>query len=148
LAIISGMTEQIPMIKLALKSTHQTISNDISYIIWRLVFIEIQVYQYSNIIGYLLKLAWHLLWQMTASSGMNFNYVMEIACIQTITILYKYFYVWELDLRLNNINYHQSLSLIIIDIYIDFNHHCHYCWTSESLLNLWEYTQDLDITNK
>ena len=42
------------MIKLTLENTHQTVSNDI---IWRLVFIEIQVYQYSNIISYFLKLA-------------------------------------------------------------------------------------------
>ena len=45
------------MIKLALKSTHQIVSDDISYIIWRLVFIEIQAYQYNDIISYLLKLA-------------------------------------------------------------------------------------------
>jgi len=44
---------------------------------------------------------------------MSFDYVMEIVCIQTITILYKYFYIWELDLRLNNINYYQFSSIII-----------------------------------
>ena len=43
------MAEHIHMIKLALKSAHQTISNDI--------LIEIQVYQCSDIISYLLKLA-------------------------------------------------------------------------------------------
>ena len=76
---------------------------------------------------------------------MSFDHVMETACAQTITLLYIYLYVWGLDLRLNNINFHQSLSFII---YIDLNHHCHHYWTSESLLNLWEYTQDSDITNK
>jgi len=35
-------TEWIPTIKLTLESTHQTVSNDILYIIWRSVFIEIQ----------------------------------------------------------------------------------------------------------
>jgi len=30
---------------------------------------------------------------------------MKTACTQTITILYIYFYIWELDLRLNNIIY-------------------------------------------
>jgi len=45
------------MIKLVLESTHQTVSDNILYIIWRSVFIEIQVYQSSNIISYLLKLA-------------------------------------------------------------------------------------------
>jgi len=45
------------MIKLTLESAHQTVSNDISYIIWRLVFIKIQVYQYNDIISYLQKLA-------------------------------------------------------------------------------------------
>ena len=37
----SGTTRQIYTIKLALESTHQDISDDILYIIWRLVFIEI-----------------------------------------------------------------------------------------------------------
>jgi len=44
------------MINVASESTYQTVSNDILYIIWRSVFIEIQVYQYSNIISYFLKL--------------------------------------------------------------------------------------------
>ena len=57
LAINSGMTTWILMIKVALESTHQTVSNDISYIIWRSIFIEIQAYQCSNIISYFLKLA-------------------------------------------------------------------------------------------
>jgi len=70
---------------------------------------------------------------------------METACVQAITILYIYLCVSRLDFRLNNINYHQSLSFIIC---IDLNHHCHYYWTSESLLNLWEYIQGSDITNK
>jgi len=61
---------------------------------------------------------------------------MEIACAQTITILYKYFCIWKLDLRLNNINYYQLLFLIIINICIDFYYHCHHYWASESLLNL------------
>ena len=33
LAIISGMTKQIPTIKVALGSTHYIVSNDLSYII-------------------------------------------------------------------------------------------------------------------
>ena len=48
MAIISGTTEQISTIKYTLKSAHQTISNNISYIIQRLVFIGIQVYQYRQ----------------------------------------------------------------------------------------------------
>jgi len=70
---------------------------------------------------------------------------MEIACTQTITLLYIYLYVWGLNPRLNNINLYQSLSFII---YIDLNHHCHHYWTSELLLNFWECTQGSDITNK
>ena len=81
MAIISGTTKQISMIKVALESAHQKVSNDILYIIWRSVFIEIQVYQCGDIIGYLLKLAWHLLWQMTAPPGTSFDYVIEIACV-------------------------------------------------------------------
>ena len=69
-------------------------------------------------------------------------WVMETACTQTITILYKYFCIWELNLRLNNIIYY---SLFFI---INLHHYCHYYWTSELLLNLWECTQDSDITNK
>ena len=34
---------------------------------------------------------------------MSFDHVMETACAQTITLLYIYFYVRELDLRLNNV---------------------------------------------
>ena len=45
------------MIKFTLESAHPMVSNDVSYIIWRIVFIEIQPYQYSDIISYLLKLA-------------------------------------------------------------------------------------------
>ena len=51
------MAEQIHMIELILESAHQIVFHDISYIIWRLVFIEIQAYQCSNITSYLLKLA-------------------------------------------------------------------------------------------
>ena len=76
---------------------------------------------------------------------MSFDHVMATACVQTITLLYIYFCVWKLDLRLNNINLHQFLSFIIC---IDLNHNCHDYWTSESLLNLWECTQGSDITNK
>ena len=71
--------------------------------------------------------------------------MIETSCIQTITLLYIYLYIWGLDFRLNNINFYQFLSFIIC---IDLNHHCHYYWTSESLLTLWECTQGSDITNK
>jgi len=76
---------------------------------------------------------------------MSFDHVMVTACTWTITLLYIYFCIWELDLRLNNINLHQSLFFIIC---IDLNHYCHHYWTSELLLNLWECTQGSDITNK
>ena len=56
---------------------------------------------------------------MTAPLGISFDHMIETACIQTITILYKYFYIWELDLRLNNIN----LYLFIIDVYIDIHYY-------------------------
>jgi len=65
--------------------------------------------------------------------------------VHRLLLFYIYFCVWGLYLRLNNINFHQSLFFIIC---IDLNHHCYHYWTSESLLNLWEYTQDSDITNK
>jgi len=55
------MAEWIYTIELVLESTHHMVSNNRLYIIWRLVFIEIQVYQYSDIISYLSKLAWHQL---------------------------------------------------------------------------------------
>jgi len=84
------------------------------------------------------------LWSTLRSLNCNisFDYVIETACIQTITILYMYLCVWRLNLRLNNI-IHQSL-FFIINIY----HYCHYYWTSKSLINLWEYTQGSNITNK
>ena len=40
------------MIKLILKSAYQNIPDNILYITQQLVFIEIQVYKYSNIISY------------------------------------------------------------------------------------------------
>ena len=36
--------------------------------------------------------------------GMSFDHIIKTACTQTITILYKYFDIWELDFRLNNNN--------------------------------------------
>ena len=40
-ANISWMAEQNHMIELALESTHQMVSNDVWYFIWKSVFIEI-----------------------------------------------------------------------------------------------------------
>ena len=88
-AIISWTTRQICTIELVLESIYQKVSNDISYIIWRLVFIEIQVYQCNDIISYLLKLAWQLL------SGMSFDHIMAKFCAWTITLLYIYIFVSE-----------------------------------------------------
>ena len=65
-ANISWMAKQIHTIKLVLGSAHQSVSNDIWFISKQQVLVEIQVYQCSDIISYLLKLAWQLLWQMTA----------------------------------------------------------------------------------
>jgi len=65
-ANISWMAEQIHTIKLVLGRAHQSISNDIWCISKQQVLVEIQEYQYSDIINYLLKLAWQLLWQLTA----------------------------------------------------------------------------------
>ena len=65
-ANISRTAEQIHMIELTLKSAHQSIYNDIWCISKQWVLVEIQVYQCSDIISYLLKLAWQLLWQITA----------------------------------------------------------------------------------
>ena len=98
-ANISWTAERIHTIKLALGSAHQSISNNIWCISKRQVLVEIQAYQCSDIISYLLKLAWQLL------SGVSFDHVMATACARTITLLYIYLYVWGLDLRLNNINY-------------------------------------------
>ena len=65
-ANISWTAEWIHMIELALKSAYQSIYNNIWCISKQLVLVEIQAYQCSDIISYLLKLAWQLLWQMTA----------------------------------------------------------------------------------
>ena len=130
-ANISWTAGQIHTIKLALESTHQSIYNNIWYISMQYVLVEIQAYQYSDIISYLLKLAWQLLLDT------SFDYMMAIACVRIITLLYIYLYVWKLDFKLNNINLCQYLSFIIC---IDLNHHCYHYWTSESLLNLWECT--------
>ena len=65
-ANISWTAERIRTIELALGSAHQSVPNDIWCISKQQVLVEIQAYQYSDIISYLLKLAWQLLWQMTA----------------------------------------------------------------------------------
>ena len=65
-ANISWTAEQICTIELALGSAHQSVYNDIWCVSKQKVLVEIQAYQYSDIISYLLKLAWQLLWQMTA----------------------------------------------------------------------------------
>ena len=56
-ANISWMAERIHTIKLALGSAHQSISNNIWCISKWQVLVEIQAYQCSDIISYLLKLA-------------------------------------------------------------------------------------------
>ena len=38
---------------------------------------------------------------------------MKTTCIQIIIVLYKYFCIWGLDLKLNNIIYHHLLSIFI-----------------------------------
>ena len=65
-ANISWTAEQIHMIELALGSAHQFVYNDIWCISKWQVLVEIQAYKCSDIISYLLKLAWQLLWQLTA----------------------------------------------------------------------------------
>ena len=57
-ANISWTAEQIHTIKLALGSAYQFASNDIWCISKQQVLVEIQAYQCSDIISYLLKLAW------------------------------------------------------------------------------------------
>ena len=60
---------------------------------------------------------------------MSFDHVMAIVCTWIITLLYIYFCVWGLNLRLNNINYfcwYYSSSIIITSLY----------WTSETPLRL------------
>ena len=83
-ANISWTAKQIRTIEFALGSAHQSVSNDIWFISKRQVLVEIQAYQCSDIISYLLKLAWQL------PSGTSFDHVMATACIQTITLLYIY----------------------------------------------------------
>ena len=65
-ANISWMAKQIHTIELVLGSAHQFVFNDIWCISKWQVLVEIQAYQYSDIISYLLKLAWQRLWQLTA----------------------------------------------------------------------------------
>ena len=98
-ANISWTAKWIYMIEYVLESAHQSVYNDIWCVSKQQVLVEIQTYQYSDIISYLLKLAWQL------PSGTSFDHVMATACVQTITLLYIYLCVWGLDLRLNNVNY-------------------------------------------
>ena len=61
-ANISWTAEWIRTIELMLESAYQSVSNNIWYISKQQVLVEIQAYQCSDIISYLLKLAWQLLW--------------------------------------------------------------------------------------
>ena len=118
LANILWTARWIHMIELVLESTYQTVSNNIWYLIWRLVFIEIQAYQCNDIISYLLKLAWQLLWQMIASIRYKF---WSCDCNSLCTDYHSFVYILLcLRLRFNNINFY----------------HCYYYWISKSLLNL------------
>ena len=117
-ANISWTAEQIHMIKPALGSAYQSVSNDIWCISKWQVLVEIQAYQCSDIISYLLKLAWQL------PSGTSFDHVMATACARIITLLYIYLYVWGLDFRLNNVNYSYWYFLLSV------SHHT-------LVLNLW-----------
>ena len=65
-ANISWTAERIHTIELALGSAHQSVSNDIWCVSKQQVLVEIQAYQCNDIISYLLKLVWKLLWQITA----------------------------------------------------------------------------------
>ena len=97
--------------------------------------VEIQAYQCSDIISYLLKLAWQL------PSGTSFDHVMATAYARTITLLYIYFCVWRLDFRLNNVNYsywYFPSSIIITPLY----------WTSETPISSSITTSEYLICNK
>ena len=57
-ANISWTAKWICMIEYVLESTHQSVYNNIWCISKQQVLVEIQTYQCSDIISYLLKLAW------------------------------------------------------------------------------------------
>jgi len=86
-ANISRTTGWIHMIELVLESAHQSVSNNIWCIPKQQVLVEIQAYQCSDIISYLLKLAWQL------PSAMSFDHMMATACAWTITLLHIYSYI-------------------------------------------------------
>ena len=133
-ANISWTAERIHTIELALGSAHQSVSNDIWCVSKQQVLVEIQAYQCSDIISYLLKLAWQL------PPGTSFDHVMATACARTITLLYIYLCVRGLDLRLNNVNYsywYSPLSIIITSLY----------WTSEIPLSSSITTSEYLICN-
>ena len=88
-ANISWTAEWIHTIKLVLGSAHQFVSNDIWCISKQQVLVEIQAYQYSDIISYLLKLAWQLLWQMTAPIRYKFwSYNGNSLCMDYYSFVY------------------------------------------------------------
>ena len=93
-ANISWTAEQICTIELALGSAHWSVSNDIWCVSKRQVLVEIQAYQCSDIISYLLKLAWQLLWQMTAPIRYKFwSYDGNSLCTDHYSFIYILLYL-------------------------------------------------------
>ena len=88
-ANISWTAKWICMIKLALESAYQSTYNNIWCISKQKVLVEIQAYQCSDIISYLLKLAWQLLWQMTAPIRYEFwSYNGNSLCTDHYSFIY------------------------------------------------------------
>ena len=121
-ANISWTAERIHTIELVLKSAHQSVSNDIWCVSKRQVLVEIQAYQCSDIISYLLKLAWQLLWQTTAPIRYKFWSCNENSLYID---LYIYFCVWESsDLTTSIILIDTTHYLSLLSPYTKSLNHC------------------------
>ena len=54
---------------------------------------------------------------MTVLLGTSFDYMMEIACIQTITILYKYFYIWGYHIQVQPSEKYIPMVILLSQLY-------------------------------
>ena len=98
-----------PVIHEILANRDFTVTDDLISWLFVVAFVHPIYVQIALIWGFT---AWFSLWK---SVYWLWKYKLNEVCdTWTITLLYIYFCIWGLDLRLNNINFHQLLSVFIL----------------------------------
>ena len=104
-----------PVFHKILANEYFTVTDDLISQLFVVAFVHPIYVQIALILGFTVQLSlWklvYLLWRYKLN---------EVCDIWTITLLYIYFCVWGLDLRLNNINLYQLFLLILLIIYYHY----------------------------